>query len=89
MRRIMKNILKIDIYEWLICLILIGLVLTAEFFNTAIEYAVDLASPKIHPLAKASKDIASAGVLVIAAVSSIAGLIIFIPKIIELIGELL
>ena len=53
--------LKISYVEWLICLVLIGLVLMAEFFNTAIEYVVDLASPKVHPLAKAAKD--TAGVM--------------------------
>lgn len=81
--------LKINYYEWLICLILIGLVLMAEFFNTAIEYVVDLASPKIHPLAKAAKDTASAGVLIISIISAIIGTIIFIPKLIDFIGVML
>ena len=58
--------LKISEIEWFFCLLLIGLVLMCEFFNTAIEYVVDLASPKIHPLAKAAKDTASAGVLIMA-----------------------
>ena len=52
--------LKISYVEWLICLVLIGLVLMAEFFNTAIEYVVDLASPKIHSFSKAYKDTACA-----------------------------
>ena len=81
--------LKISYVEWLVCLILIGLVLMAEFFNTAIEYVVDLASPKIHPLAKAAKDTAAAGVLIMAIISAIAGLIIFVPRIIDFIGELI
>ena len=81
--------LKINYYEWLVCLILIGLVLMAEFFNTAIEYVVDLASPKIHPLAKAAKDTASAGVLMMSIVSAIIGMIIFIPKLVDFIGGLL
>ena len=76
-------ILKISYVEWLICLVLIGLVLMAEFFNTAIEYVVDLASPDIHPLAKLAKDTASAGVLMMAIISAIIGLIIFVPKVIE------
>lgn len=80
--------LKISFFEWVTVLILIGLVLMAEFFNTAIEYTVDLASPKIHPLAKAAKDTASAGVLVIAIISAIIGLLIFVPKIIEYLGGL-
>ena len=32
-------LLKINYLEWLICLVLIGLVLMAEFFNTAIEFS--------------------------------------------------
>ncbi len=80
---------KISYIEWFICLVLIGLVLMAEFFNTSIEYVVDLASPGINDLAKAAKDIASAGVLVMAIISAIIGLIIFVPKIIIVIGGLL
>ena len=79
----------ISYLEWLSCLILIALVLMAEMFNTAIEYVVDLASPEIHPLAKAAKDVASAGVLMMAIISAILGLIIFVPKLIEFIGGLL
>ena len=75
--------------EWLVCLVLIGLVLMAEFFNTAIEYVVDLASPDIHPLAKLAKDTASAGVLMMAIISAIIGLIIFIPEVIEFVEVLL
>ena len=80
--------LKISAIEWYICLLLIGLVLMSEFFNTTIEYVVDLASPKIHPLAKAAKDTASAGVLMMSIMSAIVGALIFIPKIIEYIGGL-
>lgn len=82
-------ILKISYTEWLVCLVLIGLVLMAEFFNTSIEYLVDLTSPEIHPLAKATKDTASAGVLMMAIISAIIGLIIFVPKLISFIGGLL
>ena len=82
-------LLKISTVEWFACLILIGLVLMSEFFNTAIEYVVDLASPRIHPLAKAAKDTASAGVLIMSLMAAIVGGIIFIPKLIEYIGELL
>lgn len=76
-------VFQISYTEWLVCLVLIGLVLMAEFFNTAIEFVVDLASPDIHPLAKLAKDTASAGVLMMAIISAIIGLIIFVPEIIE------
>ena len=81
--------LKISYIEWLVCLILIGLVLMAEFINTAIEYVVDLASPSVQPLAKAAKDTAAAGVLMMAIISALIGLIIFVPKLIVFIGGLL
>ena len=60
----------------------------AEFFNTAVEYVVDLASPNIHPLAKAAKDTASAGVLMMAILAAIVGIVIFVPKIVLFIGGL-
>ena len=78
--------LKINYIEWLVCLVLIGFMLMAEFFNTAIEYVVDLASPDIHPLAKAAKDTASAGVLMMAIIAAVTGLVIFIPILIEFVG---
>ena len=81
-------LLKISYGEWLVCLVLIGLVLMAEFFNTAVEYVVDLASPNIHPLAKAAKDTASAGVLMMAILAAIVGIVIFVPKIVLFIGGL-
>ena len=81
-------LLKISYGEWLVCLVLIGLVLMAEFFNTAIEYVVDLASPNIHPLAKAAKDTASAGVLKMAILAAIVGVVIFVPKLVLFIGGL-
>lgn len=82
-------VFQIHYFEWLICLVLIGLVLMAEFINTAIEYVVDLASPNIHPLAKAAKDTASAGVLMMAIISAIIGLLVFVPEIIEFVGGIL
>lgn len=66
--------------EWCVIIVVIGLVLAAEMFNTALERVVDLASPDIHPLAKQAKDIAAGAVLVIAGMSVIIGLLIFLPK---------
>lgn len=80
---------KISHLEWFICLILIGLVLMAEFFNTALENIVDMITQDVNPYAKKAKDMASSGVLAMALISAIVGLIIFIPKIVHLIGGLL
>ncbi len=66
--------------EWMVLVIVMGLMLSLEMMNTAIEKVVDLASQEIHPLAKAAKDIAAGAVLVFACVSVIIGILIFLPK---------
>ena len=70
----------LSITEWLVIVIAIALVIGAEMINTAIESVVNLASPKIHPLAKQAKDVAAGAVLVFAITSVIIGLLIFLPK---------
>jgi undecaprenol kinase/diacylglycerol kinase (ATP) len=59
----------------------VGLVWLAECFNTALETIVDLASPDIHPLAKISKDVAAAGVLVAALIAVGLGLLLLGPPV--------
>lgn len=77
-------VLKLDFQEWLLCIVLIGLVIATELINTAIEAVVDLACPEIHPLAKTAKDTAAAAVLVFAITALLCGLFLFVPKIIAL-----
>ena len=79
---ILGIILKIDITQWCICIILFGLVISLELVNTAIETVVDIIMPEINEKAKKAKDISAAAVLISAICSAIIGLIIFIPKII-------
>lgn len=74
-------IFKINKYEWFTCIILFIVVISSELFNTALELVVDLASPKINPLAKKAKDVAAGAVLITAIGAAIIGLWIFIPKI--------
>ena len=78
---ILGIILKISKVEWMICIILFGLVISLELVNTAIENTVDLITEEKNPKAKISKDVAAGAVLVSAISSFIIGLIIFIPKI--------
>ncbi len=82
-------IFKISVTEWLICILLFGFVITLELMNTAIEKTIDICMPNINPQAKLAKDTSAGAVLVVAIVSLIAGVIIFVPKIIELIGGIL
>ena len=75
-------VLKINTQEWIICIILFGLVISLELVNSAIEATVDIAMPEINEKAKVAKDVAAGAVLVSAIASAIIGLIIFIPKVI-------
>ncbi len=77
-------LLKLSAIEFAIVLVAIGLVISLELINTAIEYTVDMAMPEIHPLAKAAKDISSGAVLISAILALIVGLIIYLPKFIAL-----
>lgn len=78
-------LLKVD---YLGCLALtgaVGLVLTAEFINTSLEHLVDLASGRTyHVSAKAAKDTAAAAVLMASTCAVIIGIMVFGPRVIEL-----
>ena len=77
-------LLDISTYEWMICIILFGMVIGGELVNTAIEEVTDLVTTEINPKAKLAKDIAAGAVLIMAITSAIIGFIIFIPKIVLL-----
>ena len=77
-------VLKISKIEWIICIILFGLVIGGEMLNSAIETVVDIAMPDINPKAKFAKDAAAGAVLVFAIASAIIGFMIFGPKLIAL-----
>lgn len=76
--------LKISKIEWIICIALFGLVISMELINTAIENTVDLITKENNQQAKIAKDVAAGAVLVSAIVSSVIGLMIFIPKILAI-----
>jgi diacylglycerol kinase len=74
---------KIERTEWLVITLVAALVLSAEAMNTAVEFVVDLVSPDYHPLAGKAKDVAAAAVLLAAFGAIIVGLIVFLPKILN------
>jgi undecaprenol kinase len=71
-------------YEWLFCIMAIGMVSATEMINTSLEAVVDLETTKYHPLAKIAKDTASSATLLFSLTALIGALIIFVPKIMEL-----
>jgi diacylglycerol kinase len=78
-------IFKLDVLEWGLVVFAIGLVLVSEMINTAIEWLVDLVSPGYKEKAGLIKDVAAGAVLIAAIISVIIGIIVFLPKMIELI----
>lgn len=70
--------------EWVGILMSIALVFSAEIFNSAIENLCDFVSPQWHEKIKKVKDLSAAAVLLCAIIAAIIGLIIFVPKCLEL-----
>jgi diacylglycerol kinase (ATP) len=58
--------LQLSRQEWAIIILTITMVWLAEFINTSLEAVVDLASPQQHQLARVSKDVGAAAVLIAA-----------------------
>ncbi|MBB6675307.1 diacylglycerol kinase family protein [Cohnella nanjingensis] len=79
----LAGVLELPRGDWLWLLAVSGVVWIAELVNTAIERAVDLASPERSELAKAAKDAAAGAVLVSAALAAIVGLLVLGPPLWE------
>jgi diacylglycerol kinase len=72
-------VFKITLSEWISLLLISGVILVAELFNSTIETIVDLISPEFHPLAQRIKDMSAAAVLVGSIFSVVIGALIFLP----------
>ncbi len=79
-------IFKISPQEWLCVLLCITLVIMAEIFNSCIEKTIDYISLKRDPRAGLIKDMAAAAVLVVSGFALVCALIIFVPRLVSLLG---
>ncbi|NLZ20311.1 MAG: diacylglycerol kinase family protein [Bacteroidales bacterium] len=77
-------IFRISAAEWIGVAFAIGLVLSAEAFNTALERLADVIQPDQDERIRDVKDLAAAAVLLCALAAAAVGLIVFVPKIIAL-----
>jgi diacylglycerol kinase len=71
--------LQIPLRDWAVIILTAAVVFAAEFINTSIEAVVDLATEEHHPLAKISKDVGAAAVLVAALAAVLIGLLLLGP----------
>jgi len=73
--------------EWVVILISISLVISAELFNTAIEKIIDnitKLNPETYGDMGVPKDVSAGAVLIAAIVSALIGFIIFLPYIFKI-----
>lgn len=82
-------VFRLPTASWILLLLAITLVLTAELLNTAIEATVDLVSPEIHPLAKRAKDTAAGAVLLTAVFAVLVGVFVFYHPVMDWISGLM
>lgn len=81
---ILSFFFKFTKIEFALLVITIATVIILELINTVVEKLVDIVSPKISKRAKVIKDL-SAGIVLISALASIViGIILFLPKILQL-----
>lgn len=67
-------------FEMIALLFAIGLVLTTELINTAVEATVDLAVDRFEPGAKIAKDVAAGAVLISSVVAVAVGYVVFFDR---------
>lgn len=71
---------KISTTEWIMQIFSIGLVLSMEGINTAIEEMADFIHPDFHKKIGLIKDVAAGAVTISALTALIIGIIIYYPK---------
>ena len=83
---IFSIVLQINKIESLFICMSISFVIFAEVFNTAIEKTVDLVTEEYNEKAKIAKDIAAGAVTIASINAVIVGIIVFLEKIIKIVG---
>jgi diacylglycerol kinase len=73
--------LHISRMEWLITVLLIGVVWMAEIFNTAVEKLADRVTKEKDPMIGSAKDLAAGAVLIICIIAVICAAVIYVPYI--------
>ncbi|GAA0750280.1 MULTISPECIES: diacylglycerol kinase [Flavobacteriaceae] len=71
---------NISTTEWLFQIAFIGLVISIEGVNTAVEYIADFIHPEHHKSIGRIKDIAAGAVFIASVTAIIGALVIYIPK---------
>lgn len=73
--------------EWMILTLTVAALLATELLNSAIEWLANTVTMEHHPMIGKTKDLAAGAVLIMSIAALIVASIIFVPKIMEQIGE--
>jgi diacylglycerol kinase (ATP) len=82
---ILGLLMKIDLTEWSLLIIVMGMVFITELLNSSLESLADSLKPEWNDLIGRAKDYSAAAVLIAAIISMVVGVIIFVPKLLNLI----
>lgn len=70
-------LLRFSLAQWIVVILVIGIVLAAELFNTCLEHVTDLVEPELHPLARSAKHAGAAAVFVASIAAAIVGILLY------------
>jgi len=76
--------LRIELWQWIVMIMLITMVFILEILNTVFERFTDMLKPRVHGYVAEIKDMMSAAVLISAISSIIVGLLILVPYLLRL-----
>ncbi len=79
-------LLKISHMQWSLVLVSLAVILAFELVNTAMEACVDMVTLEYNELARVAKDCCSAATFVMTITGAVIMAIIFVPKILALVG---
>jgi diacylglycerol kinase len=68
---------RLEPWQWVAILAMVGLVWSLELINTALEILADTIHPKEHPLIGAAKDSAAGAVLVASITAVLVAVVVF------------
>lgn len=81
---IMGFVYNINGLEWILIICILGVILSVELINTALEATCDAITKEYNEFVKIAKDCGSAATFVVFTVAIILNIIIFLPKILVL-----
>jgi diacylglycerol kinase len=80
---VISYIVKLNMLEWAVMILCIGLVIGMELINTAIEYLADAFTSEYNEEIKNVKDVAAGAVLISAITSIVVAGLILLPKLFD------